>query len=99
VACIAPVVDDVKVRTAVATSLKAAATLLEERLREGVRDQQLAADFPVAARARAIVDAANALALRARLGARRAELLADADHWVAVLLGSEVPGNSVRNRG
>jgi AcrR family transcriptional regulator len=95
-ACVVPAVDDVKVRQAVASSFRVAASLLEERLRAGVREQQLGADFPVATRARAVVDASNALALRARLGARRAELLADADRWVAVLLGDEATGKSPR---
>lgn len=87
--CVAPAVADHKVRDAVAAAMAGAATLIAARLRDAVRDTELPASFPIAARSRALVDASNSLTLRARLGVSRAELLVDADQWAALLLSPE----------
>jgi len=47
---------------------------------------ELPRDFPAGTRARQVIDLARGLAVHARIGASRAELLADADEAAALVL-------------
>ena len=60
--------------------------MLARRLREGVEAGELPRHFPVATRARQIIDLARGLTIRARVGASRRELLADAENAAALVL-------------
>jgi len=86
--CVAPATGDEKIRMFLATAFKEAAAMIDKRLRHAVERGDLPRDFPVAARARAVLDASTSLTLRARLGATREELLKDAEGWATLL----VPG-------
>ncbi len=85
---VAPAVADARVRARVRASCETGVAQIAARLRRAVREGELPREFPVAHRARAVIDASSALSLRARLGARRSELLAHADEWARLLLTS-----------
>lgn len=72
-----------------AAAVRAADAALEARLRAAVDDGELPAGFPVAARARRAADFMRALAFRARAGATRAELLADAEDAADLVLRTD----------
>lgn len=84
--CVAPLVNDPRIRDVVVDSLERSTQGLEDRLAEAVRSGQLPVDFAVKSRARQTVDAVLALSLRARVGATRDELNREADEWATVLL-------------
>jgi len=90
-ACVAPAVADRRVRARVAEAFEGAVQAISARLREAVAEGVLPRELPVAQRARAVVDASTALTVRARLGATRSELLADADAWANLLTGESGP--------
>jgi TetR/AcrR family transcriptional regulator, copper-responsive repressor len=86
-ACVAPAVDDRRVRERVAEAMAGAVDAVSARLLAAVAEKVLPKQFPVRERARAVVDVSSALTLRARLGATRSQLLADADAWATLLVG------------
>ena len=77
--CVAPLVNDAEVRQFLQNAGGVAAALLELRLRDGINAGEIPSDFPVAARARQVMDFALALAMRARMGTPRKTLLEDAE--------------------
>jgi AcrR family transcriptional regulator len=86
VGCVAPAVDDPKVRDFLARANARAVALVEQRLRRGVDAGELPRDFPTATRARQVVDLSRGLVIRARVGVSRAELLRDAKDAAALVL-------------
>lgn len=85
-ACVLPSVDDPKVQDFSARAAAHLAQLIEQRLQEAVAAGELPPDFPCPLRSRHIHGMSSALALRARAGATRETLLADADDVAALLL-------------
>ncbi len=86
-ACVVPAVDDAKVREFSACGMAQAETVIDQRFQDAVAAGELPPDFPCATRSRQVFGMAMALALRARAGASRETLLADADEGVALILG------------
>jgi AcrR family transcriptional regulator len=84
--CVAPLVKDAKVRAFLVRAATDSAALLEERLRKAVESGELPADFPVATRARQILDLARGLTMRAQIATPRKELLADAESSAELVL-------------
>jgi AcrR family transcriptional regulator len=84
--CVASAVKDAKVRAFVVRAAAEMAALLEGRLRNAVEIGELPADFPVATRARQIIDLMYGLTMRAQVEASRKELLADAESSVELVL-------------
>lgn len=96
-ACVAPAVDDPKVRDFLARANAQAVALVEQRLRSAVDAGELPHDYPVAARARNVFDLWTGMATRARFGASRAQLLKDAEDAAALVLdASRAPGRTRR---
>jgi AcrR family transcriptional regulator len=96
-ACVAPAVNDPNVRDFLARANAQAVALVEQRLRSAVDAGELPHDYPVAARARNVLDLWTGLATRARLGASRAQLLKDAEDAAALVLdSSRAPGRRRR---
>ncbi len=85
-ACVVPSVEDSKVQDFSARAAAQMAQVIEQRLREAVAAGELPPDFPCAMRSRHILGMSSALALRARAGATRETLQADADDVAALLL-------------
>ena len=88
--CVAPVVNDPDVRDFLVRANAQTVFVVEQRLRRAIDAGQLASDFPVAVRARQVIDLTTGLATRARLGAPRAQLLTDAEQAATLVLGSDV---------
>jgi len=84
--CVAPLVDDAEVRKFLRTSAAAGVELVERRLRDGISAGEIPSDFPVAARARQLLDLIRGLTMRARMGASRKALLNDADEAADLVL-------------
>lgn len=80
--CVAPMVDDAKVRSYVVRISEAATRSIEARLRAS----DLPRKFPFAERAQQIVDLSAGLTVRARSGASRKLLLRDAAAAAALVL-------------
>src|SRR5260370_31915774 len=97
--CVAPTVDDPAVRNFLVQANAQAVTLVEQRLRSAVDAGELPHDFPVAVRARHAFYLATGMALRARLGASRAQLLKDADDAAALVLDASRAPHRSRQRG
>jgi AcrR family transcriptional regulator len=96
-ASVAPAVDDPAVRDFLARANAQAVALVEQRLRSAVDAGELPHDYPVAARARNVLDLCTGLITRARFGASRAQLLKDAENAAALVLDSSpAPGRSRR---
>jgi len=94
-ACVAPAVDDPKVRDFLARANAQAVALVEQRLRSAVDAGELPHDFPVAVRARHVFGLSTGMVNRARLGASRAQLLKDAEDAAALVLdASRTPRRS-----
>ncbi len=84
--CVAPLVDDPAVRAFLLRVNGHALAMVERRLQDGVEAFELPGDFPAATRARQVIDLARGLAVHARIGASRAELLVDAEAAAALVL-------------
>ena len=84
--CIAPLVNDVKVREIVQNAANAGAALVELRLRDGIGAGEIPSDFPVAVRAIQVMDFARGLTMRAQIGMPRKTLLKDAEEAVDLVL-------------
>lgn len=81
---VASVVIDTNIRKFTVRAMAQPLQIIEQRLRAAVIDGELPADFDCARRARQVIDLSMGMALRARLGAPREELLRDADDGVAL---------------
>ena len=77
--CVAPLVDDPEVRQFLQSAAAGAAALVEGRFRDAITAGEIPSDFPVAVRARQLIDFARALTMRAQIGAPRKTLLRDAE--------------------
>jgi len=84
--CIAPLVDDAEVRKFLQTAAAGAADLVERRFCDGISAGEIPPDFPVAARARQVLDLVRGLTMRARMGASRETLLHDAEEAADLVL-------------
>jgi AcrR family transcriptional regulator len=96
--CVAPVVNDTKVREILLNAATGAAALIELRFRDGIGAGEIPPDFPVAVRAIQVLDFARGLTMRAQLGVPRKTLLNDAEEAVDLVL---LPrhGNAAPERG
>ncbi|MBS2025297.1 MAG: TetR/AcrR family transcriptional regulator [Deltaproteobacteria bacterium] len=98
--CVAPLVDDAEVRRFVQNATAGAVALVERRFRDGISAGDIPPDFPVAARARQVIDLVNGLTVRAKMGTPRKTLLRDAEEAVELLLPprgtGHRPGGSAR---
>jgi AcrR family transcriptional regulator len=77
--CVAPLVDDPEVRQFLQNAAAGAAALVEGRFRDAITAGEIPSDFPVAVRARQLIDFARGLTMRAQIGAPRKTLLRDAE--------------------
>jgi len=97
--CVAPVVNDPKVREILLNAATGAAAQLELRFRDGISAGEIPADFPVAVRASQVLDFARGLTMRAQIGMPRKMLLKDAEEAVDLVLlprrGNAVPEGGV----
>lgn len=84
--CVAPVVNDPKVREILLNAATGAAAQLELRLRDAISEGEIPPDFPVAVRASQILDFARGLTMRAQIGMPRKMLLKDAEEAVDLVL-------------
>jgi AcrR family transcriptional regulator len=89
IVCIAPLVDDPKVRHYLVRAGAQAADAVQRRLRIGIETRELPHDFPAPRRARLAVDLSRGLAVRARFGTSRKELLRDAAEAAAIVTMSQ----------
>jgi hypothetical protein len=85
---IASVVVDTNIRELTVRAMAQPIQIIGQRLRAAVVDGELPTDFDCALRARQVIDLSMGMALRARLGAPREELLRDADDGVALFFSS-----------
>jgi len=92
--CVAPLVDDAEVREFLRNAAAGGVALAEGRFRDGITAGEIPSDFPVAFRARLLIDVTRGLTMRAQIGAPRETLLKDADEAVDLMLLSrrENPG-------
>lgn len=86
--CVTPFVDDAEVRWFLQDAAAAGAALVERRFGEGIRAGEVPPDFPVAVRARQVLDLARGLTKRAQMGTPRKALLKDAQEAVDLVLGA-----------
>jgi AcrR family transcriptional regulator len=84
--CVAPLVDDAEVRQFVQDAAAGVVAMVERRFRDGISAGEIPLDFPAAARASQVVDLANGLTVRAKMGAARKTLLRDAEEAVDLVL-------------
>ena len=78
ISCVAAAIDAAETRAYSANTFRQADDAVARRLEAAIAAGELPPDFPAARRARRIIDLYTALAVRARAGATRAELLDDA---------------------
>jgi AcrR family transcriptional regulator len=86
--CVAPLVDDPEVRQFLQKAAAGAAALVEGRFRDAISAGEIPSDFPVAVRARQLIDFARALTMRAQIGTPRKTLLKDAEEAAELVLMS-----------
>jgi AcrR family transcriptional regulator len=84
--CVAPLVDDPEVRKLVQNATAGATTLVEGRFRDAIAAGEIPSDFPVALRARQVMDFGRGLTMRAQMGAPRKTLLKDAEEAADLVL-------------
>ena len=96
--CVAPLVNDAEVRRFLQNAAAAAVALVEGRFRDGITAGEIPSDFPVAVRARLLVDLTRGLTMRAQIGTPRKTLLRDAEEAADLVLlsrrGSAAPKRS-----
>ena len=78
--------DDVEVREFLQNAAAAAMALVEGRFPDGMTAGEIPSDFPVAVRARQVIDFARGLTMRAQIGATRETLLKDAEEAADLVL-------------
>ncbi len=86
IVCVAPLVDDAEVRQFLEHATAGAAAMVERRFRDGISAGEIRSDFPVAARARLVIDLSHGFTVRARMGAARRTLLRDAEEAADLVL-------------
>jgi AcrR family transcriptional regulator len=86
IVCVAPLVDDAEVRQFLEKATAGAVAMVERRLRNGISTGEIPSDFPVAARARQVIDLVHGLTMRARMGSTRRTLLRDAEEAADLVL-------------
>ena len=86
IVCVAPVVDDAEVRQFVQKATAGAVAMVERRFRDGIGAGEIPSDFPVAARARQVIDLVHGLTMRAKMGSTRKTLLRDAEEAADLVL-------------
>ena len=86
IVCVAPLVDDAEVRQFLQHATAGAAAMVEGRFRDGISAGEIPSDFPVAARARLVIDLSHGLTVRARMGVARKTLLRDAEEAADLVL-------------
>ncbi len=79
-------VDDPEVRQLLQNAAAGAAALVECRFRDAITAGEIPSDFPVAVRARQVVDFARGLAMSAQIGTPRRTLLKDAKEAADLVL-------------
>jgi AcrR family transcriptional regulator len=84
--CVAPLVNDAKVRQFLRSAAAGAVALVERRFQDGISAGEIPSDFPVAARASQVVDLARGLTMRAQMGMSRKTLLKDAEEAADLVL-------------
>ena len=84
--CVAPLVNDAEVRQFLQNAVAGAVAMVERRFRDGISAGEVPPDFPVAVRARQIIDVSNGLAIRAKMGTSRKTLLKDAEEAADLLV-------------
>src|ERR1700749_1993041 len=78
--CVAPLVNDAEVRQFLQNAAAGAAALVEGRFRDGITAGEIPSDFPVAVRARLLIDLTRGLTMRAQIGTTpRKTLVRDAE--------------------
>jgi AcrR family transcriptional regulator len=85
IVCVAPLVDDPRVRDYLVRAGTQTVEAVTRRLRAGIEAGELPQSFPAARRARLAVDVSRGLAVRARIGTSRKELLRDATEAATLL--------------
>ncbi len=86
IVCVAPLVDDAEVRQFLEKATAGAVAMVERRFRDGISTGEIPSDFPVAARARQVIDLVHGLTMRARMGSTRKTLLRDAEEAADLVL-------------
>ncbi|CAN5387213.1 TetR/AcrR family transcriptional regulator [soil metagenome] len=86
--CVAPLVDDAEVRQFLKDAAIGGLALVERRFSDAISAGEIPPDFPVAARARQVLDLARGLTMHAQIGATRKELLRDAEDAADLVLPS-----------
>lgn len=84
--CVAPLVDDAEVRQFLKDAAAGGLALVERRFHDGISAGEIPSDFPVATRARQVLNLARGMTLHAQIGAPRKTLLIDADEAALMLL-------------
>ena len=84
--CVAPLVNDAKVRQFLRNAAVAAVALVERRFCDAIGAGEIPPDFPVAARAKQVLDLARGLTMRAQMGTSRKMLLTDAEEAADLVL-------------
>ncbi len=84
--CVAPLVDDAEVRQFLKDAAAGGLALVERRFDDGISAGEIPSDFPVATRARQVLDLARGLTMHAQIGAPRKALLIDAEEAADLLL-------------
>jgi len=84
--CVAPLVDDTEVREFLQKAAVGGVALVEGRFRDGIAAGEIPTDFPVAFRARLLIDMTRGLTMRAQIGAPRDRLLSDVEEAVDLML-------------
>ena len=95
--CVAPLVNDAEVRQFLQNAAAGAAALVEGRFRDAISAGEIPSDFPVAIRARQLIDFARGLTMRALIGTPRKTLLRDAEEAADLVL-LPLRGNAVPER-
>jgi AcrR family transcriptional regulator len=84
--CVAPLVNDAEVRQFLKDAAAGGVALVERRFCDGIEAGEIPSDFPVATRARQVIDLARGLTMHAQLGAPRNTLLRDAEEAADLVL-------------
>jgi len=84
--CVAPLVNDAEVRQFLQDAVAGGAALVERRFRDAISAGEIPSDFPVAIRARQVLDFGRGLTMRAQMGTPRKTLLKDAEEAADLVL-------------
>jgi AcrR family transcriptional regulator len=86
IVCVAPLVDDAEVQQFLQQATAGAMAMVERRFQDGISTGEIPPDFPVAVRARQVIDIVHGLTMRARMGSTRKALLRDAEEAADLVL-------------